>query len=79
MRGAAPTTDHVFLLSIQEANSLFDNDQSRANGSWWWLRSPGYNSGFTAAGVNNDGGIYASGSHVKNASGCVRPALYLKF
>ena len=80
----AGCNDKIFLLSVNEASYLFLSEQARISkyqneACWWWLRSPGYNSGFTAAGVNNDGGIYASGSHVKNASGCVRPALYLKF
>ena len=34
------TTDHIFLLSIDEAALYFENDSERAIGSTWWLRTP---------------------------------------
>jgi hypothetical protein len=45
--GGVPTRDKVFLLSIDEANRYFkdNNDRVARHGSancWWWLRSPGY-------------------------------------
>ena len=78
MRGAAPTTDHVFLLSIQEANSFFDNDQSRANGSWWWLRSPNENDISSAAYVYDDGKVFIKGGGNVSNNGGVRPAMWIK-
>lgn len=35
------TTDHIFLLSIDEADLYFENDSERAIGRIWWLRTPG--------------------------------------
>ncbi len=74
--GGAPTTDKVFLLSINEANTLFANDQARANGSWWWLRSPG-NYPNDADFVDNDGRVITFGSNVNDYYYGVRPALWL--
>ncbi len=73
--GDVPTTDKVFLLSINEANTLFANDQARANGSWWWLRSPGICPNY-AAGVDYGGGVRTAGRSVGSYFG-VRPALWL--
>ena len=44
--------------------------------SWWWLRSPGYNS-YNAAAVYYDGLVYVDGDGVYFVSGGVRPALWL--
>jgi hypothetical protein len=47
--------------------------------SWWWLRSPGYNS-YNAAIVSYDGHFHVDGyigSYVGNDYGGVRPALWL--
>lgn len=74
--GGAPTTDNVFLLSIKEAKTLFANDKARANGSCWWLRSPGLNSPSYAADVYNDGKVHSYGSYVHINRG-VRPTLWL--
>lgn len=50
------TTNRFFLLSITEAMEYFKDDNYRANGSRWWLRSPG-NNNRNAAYVNYDGVI----------------------
>jgi hypothetical protein len=76
--GGSPTRDKVFLLSIDEANGYFKDDNDRCakyDGSdiWWWLRSPG-NYAFNAARVVNDGSVHAGGND--NNVG-VRPALWL--
>lgn len=47
----------------------------RGEEGWWWLRSPGYDSGY-AAGVVDDGGLGVLGDNVFLALG-VRPALWL--
>lgn len=79
--GGNNTTDNIFLLSIDEAQTYFADNSARiavnTNGeaSWWWLRSPGGNSYF-AAYVGTDGGIVGNGSLVGYGSG-VRPALWL--
>ena len=48
------------------------------NGSptWWWLRSPGYNS-LNAGNVNHEGYLNINGIGVHNDFGGVRPALWL--
>ena len=68
--GGMDTDDRVFLLSIGEANTLFDNNTDRvANSekhhwaSWWWLRSPGKNS-YSVAVVDSDGSVNVEGSSV---------------
>lgn len=73
--GGNDTTDKIFLLSIDEANKYFENDEARAIGSWWWLRSPGYYS-YVAADVDSDCFIDRSGGSVDN-EGSVRPALWV--
>ena len=74
--GGAPTTDKIFLLSIDEANTLFSNDQERASDNyWWWLRSPG-KCRIYAACVDNDGCVDAEGENVFAYYG-IRPALWL--
>ena len=45
-------------------------------GSWWWLRSPGYDSGY-AAGVYDYGWVYRYGHDVGSSDDGVRPALHL--
>ena len=73
--GGADTDDHIYLLSIDEANAL--SETIRANGSWWWVRSPGGISTY-AAYVDQDGGVKTYGDYVDNEFD-VRPALNLKF
>ena len=73
--GGNNTEDYIYLLSIDEANAL--DSSIRANGSVWWLRSPGYDSDF-AAFVSGVGNVYASGNDVDIEHG-VRPALNLEF
>ena len=73
--GGEPTTDQIFLLSIEEAKTFFANNESRSNGSWWWLRSPGGDSA-SAAGVLKDGSIIAYGTGVDIIHG-VRPAMWI--
>ena len=76
-KGGNDTTDKIFLLSIDEAEKLFANDTSRAVGSWWWLRSPGYGQSL-AADVHYYGSLLDDGYRVCTDYG-VRPALNLKF
>ena len=48
-----------------------------SNGNcWWWLRSPGYDSG-DAAGVGHGGSVRGGGSDVDIVLGAVRPALWI--
>ena len=74
--GGNNTEDYIYLLSIAEANTLI-NTIRRANGSEWWLRSPGYSSK-EAAFVDEDGDVNSVGYIVAEEKG-VRPALNLKF
>ena len=73
--GGNATEDYIYLLSIDEANAL--SDTIRANGSGWWLRSPGSDSHF-AAFVNGGGDVLTNGGNLSLNRG-VRPVLNLKF
>ncbi|MCL2152412.1 MAG: SIR2 family protein [Oscillospiraceae bacterium] len=80
-RGGADTEDTLFLLSIDEAKQYFPYDGARVaelncDAWWWWLRSPGIIAN-RAAGVDFGGSLHTRGSHVSNAEGGVRPALWL--
>ncbi len=84
--GGNDTDDHIYLLSVDEANALdskvrkcgrwYDMDNQ-----WWWLRSPGANDSY-AAYVGNDSdrknAVDPSGDVVSNYYGAVRPALNLR-
>ena len=86
--GGNSTKDRLFLLSIEEAETLFDSDEDRkaspspyaeslgAN-QWWWLRSPGHKDTH-AAYVGGDGSINMGGSKACLIARSVRPAFYLK-
>lgn len=80
--GGADTEDRVFLLSIEEVEEYFNNDESRqatntdGEDCWWWLRSPGITTGL-AVGVNSDGSVSYGGTLVDNSYGAVRPALWV--
>ena len=75
--GGPPTTDKVFLLSINEAKTLFANDLARANDYSWWLRSP-CDDPKGAAWISKDGKIDLNGVwSVSFTSIGVRPALWV--
>jgi len=90
--GGNDTQDKVFLLSIDEANEYFANDDAReckptayakeqgafvdSDNCWWWLRSPGDGQD-DAAGVNTFGHVYGYGFHVHDRDSAVRPALWI--
>ena len=87
------TQDKVFLLSIQEANQYFKNDDERCskpsktaksngvgmndNGNCRWWLRSSGYFQFTAAFVRFDGGVYEHGSGVCNDDFGVRPALWI--
>ena len=73
--GGNDTEDYIYLLSIAEAKAL--SDTIRANGSSWWLRSPGSASYFGAF-VNGGGDVLTNGGNVRLQRGA-RPALNLEF
>lgn len=73
--GGSDTDDYIYLLSLDEAENV--SKDIRADGSWWWLRSPG-NGRDSAAGVYSDGSLDTHGRRVDRECG-VRPALNLKF
>ena len=79
--GGVPTTDKVFLLSINEANQLFSNNQARQIYSSWWLRSPGNNNMYAAI-VNEFGSVCMGGYNVAHDDDehtiGVRPAMWIK-
>jgi hypothetical protein len=74
-------TDKVFLLSYNEAASLFPDDASRVakidgDTVFWWLRSPGSHR-VDASGVFNDGDILGNAGNVNDDGGGIRPAIYV--
>lgn len=79
--GGEPTTDKVFLLSIAEAEFLFENDKARDIGKYWWLRSPGSYPNYAAC-VSKHGHIEPKGYYVYGNSLCedisVRPAMWIQ-
>jgi hypothetical protein len=76
-KGCEPTSDKVFLLSVSEAKNYYSDNQSRANGSWWWLRTPGDSPNY-AAFVRYDGKIHDYGLLVDSQDIGVRPAMWIK-
>ncbi len=89
--GGKPTTDKIFLLSIDEVKQNFSDSESLhcqatdhaiANGVdssyfWWWLRSPGSRFN-TAAGVSSYGDLSTIGGGVDSSVDAVRPVLWMK-
>jgi len=80
--GGDDTNDTLFLLSIDEAEQYFPDDNAaarvaRLNGDImsWWLRSPGLSS-YCAAYVFHDG--FISDLSPVSARAAVRPAFWLK-
>jgi hypothetical protein len=75
--------DKVFLLSVEEANRYFHNNNDRiamdatGGAGWWWLRSPGGDSSLAAFVYDFGGRVCGSGDFVDNVSG-VRPALWVQ-
>ena len=76
--GGTVTEDRVFVLSIDEANRYFYNNDARALSTLWWLRSPGgaYN---LAAYVDTFGNICEYGTNASYDRGAVRPAIWVNF
>ncbi|MCL1893453.1 MAG: DUF6273 domain-containing protein [Holophagaceae bacterium] len=75
--GGENTTDKVFLLSIEEAQRYFVDDNDRKAIDWWWLRSPGHSSGLVAC-VDGEGFINAYGYNAYDIHLCgPRPALMI--
>ena len=86
------TTDKVFLLSVDEAKELFDNDRERRTtptkyaiekgagynpeNCWYWLRSPGWRETH-AARVTAEGTIDYHGYNADAKHVSVRPAIYI--
>jgi len=93
--GGNNTVDKVFLLSIDEVHRFLPTDTDRiahdeyGESSWWWLRSPGFNSAHewlrrqpgsnsdSAAYVSHDGHVNVTGRSVNVGDSGVRPALWL--
>ena len=93
-RGGNDTKDHVFCLSITEAEQYFRSyydrrceptAYARNHGAYvkndrcfWWLRSPGRNQD-NAAYVEAGGSLYLYGCDINYVSLAVRPALRIIF
>ena len=58
-----------------EDNGAWTNSSSGV--CWWFLRSPGYDSGCVAT-VVSDGDISDNGTNVYDNTGCVRPVLWIE-
>jgi hypothetical protein len=75
--------DRVFLLSIEEAEVYFKNDQDRiatylGEADYWWLRSSYVDYPEYATTVDSGGGVNDHGYNYVNDCAGVRPALLLK-
>ena len=64
----------LFLLSTDEVKKIPQDILACDN--YWWLRSPGHDTG-DAADVANYGRVYRFGDSVDYSCACVRPALRL--
>ena len=73
--GGNDTEDKVFLLSIDEAESLFADDQARAIAPGWWLRSPGGDADHAAC-ISEGGSVFTGGRSCHDHIG-VRPAIWV--
>ncbi|MBR5659778.1 MAG: hypothetical protein IKX10_10330 [Lachnospiraceae bacterium] len=89
--GGEDTVDKVFVLSIEEAQKYFEDNDSRittfpdGEEASWWLRTPGHKNTIAAditiyGHIVLPGGhvIYDVGSKVDDANHGVRPALWIK-
>lgn len=76
--GGEPTSDKVFLLSINDVNSFIPDKEARALGYTWWLRSPGSNQNNVAI-VDSYGNVNMSGNIASNSFGKygIRPAMWI--
>lgn len=85
--GGNDTTDKIFCLSSDEANTYFSSDADRkgtltkyASGrtsyNWWWTRSPGGETDAAKAIVNGNGAVTTGGNWVDN-NDSVRPAMWI--
>lgn len=74
--GGSPTTDKIFLLSVNEAKDLFVNNLARAIFSDWWLRTPG-DLPHRVVYVVYGGSINIRGGN-SSLKGGVRPAMWIK-
>ena len=73
------TKDNVFVLSVEEADSLMTQNE-RATGSMQWTRTPNSNHTIYAWRIGPDGGFDEAGHYFGcvSASFDIRPAMYIK-
>ena len=92
--GCRDTRDHVFALSLREAEELFASDEARlgyttlyaqSRGFYfggkfncWWLRGSGVSTEFAAL-VGNSGSLGNYGYRVDQNEYAVRPAMWIDF
>ena len=76
--GGSVTMDKVFVLSKRELDAYLPEgeDDGRALGKWWWLRTPGDNL-LAVTAVDADGSVYMHGINVNYPEGGVRPAMWI--
>ena len=76
--GGSVTMDKVFVLSKRELDAYLPEgeDDGRALGKWWWLRTPGDNL-LAVTAVDADGSVYMHGINVNYTNGGVRPAMWI--
>ena len=70
------TMDRAYVLSVPEVEKYLPAEADRAQGDWWWLRTPGSNL-FSAVAVYDDGSLYEFGIHVHYENGGVRPVVWV--
>ena len=82
--GGNDTDDRVFLLSVDEAERYFKDDNDRMTADVWWLRSPGVFAtgvavvcGAGRGGIGGDGSISDFGIALDSDNVGVRPAMWV--
>jgi hypothetical protein len=64
--GGEPTSDRIFLLSLDDLEQYFKDDADRASDHWWMLRTPGYKTdtvlivGMGGDLINTANGVYVN-------------------
>lgn len=71
------TKDKIYAFSIDEVKEYLPNQEDRATGEWWWLRTLGH-CRLAASTVYIDGSIYDIGINIVDEGVTVRPAMWVR-
>lgn len=71
------TKDKIFAFSQDEVKEYLPNQEDRAIGEWWWLRTLGH-CRLAAETIYIDGSIYDIGINIVDEGVCARPAMWIR-